>query len=448
MSSMKVGYGRKDITPSPGIPLGGYGNTEKRLSNNVLDPLYVTCIAFEDETGTRALVFTEDLVHGGSTMNTEIRPAVSKATGIPMDFIHMSATHTHAGPDVRAGRESGVPAMQGYMDFYCEQMVKAAEEALEDLKPASLQTASVDTKGLNFVRVYLMEDGTYAGPNSGNLRQPAVAHEADADTLLQMAKITRDGCKDILLCNFGVHQTNTGEQWRGDVSADCAGALRAELEREMDCLVAYFTGACGDVTPLSIIEGEMAVPKGDHLAHGKVLAGYAMEAAKNWKDASFGIIRSAACTREYPVNHTTDHMVPQAQEIHELFLASPDRQPINKLAREKYGMSSVYHAGAILKRAKLPESLPVTISAISVGDLAFAFAPYEMYATNGIEIRTGSPYAMTMVLTSADEGLDGYMPTKLAFSHGGYASDTCKFMPGIGEELVGEFLDMLKAMKG
>lgn len=444
MSTMKVGYGRREITPPQGIPLGGYGNTEKRLSQTVLDPLYVTCIAFEDEEGTRALVFTVDLVHGGSTVNTEIRPAVSRETGVGMEFIHMSATHTHAGPDVRAGRASGIPAMQDYMDYYCEQTVKAAREAIADLKPACLQLARTQTKGLNFVRVYLMADGTYAGPNAGNLKQPAVAHEAEADTLLQMARITRAGCKDILLCNFAVHQTNTGEQWRGDVSADCAGAFRAELERELDCRVAYFTGACGDVVPASRIEGEMAVPLNDHLAHGKALAGYAVEAARNWENASFGPIRAAECTREHAVNHTTDHMVPQAREIHELFLAAEDRQPINKLAREKYGMSSVYHAGAILRRAGMPESLPITLSAISAGDLAFAFAPYEMYAANGVEIRQGAPFAMTMVLTSADEGLDGYIPTALAFSHGGYASDTCKFMPGIGEELTGELITMLK----
>ena len=48
---LSVGFGRADITPMERVPLAGYGNTSRRISTTVLDPLYATCAAFRsDET--------------------------------------------------------------------------------------------------------------------------------------------------------------------------------------------------------------------------------------------------------------------------------------------------------------------------------------------------------------------------------------------------------------
>ena len=63
--NMKVGYARTDITPQEAVPLAGYGNTSDRLSEVILDPLYATCIAFENEAGEKALVYTVDLINAG-----------------------------------------------------------------------------------------------------------------------------------------------------------------------------------------------------------------------------------------------------------------------------------------------------------------------------------------------------------------------------------------------
>ena len=46
-----VGYARVDMTPQQPIPLKGYGNTIRRVSGPVLDPLYATCVAITDAEG-------------------------------------------------------------------------------------------------------------------------------------------------------------------------------------------------------------------------------------------------------------------------------------------------------------------------------------------------------------------------------------------------------------
>lgn len=437
---MNVGYSRVDITPQESVPLGGYGNSSGRMSEKVLDPLYATCIAFVNEAGEKALVYTVDLINAGVTTTTEVRPEISRVTGVPVDHIQVSGTHSHAAPDMLNSAEESIIR---YLEFYKERMVQAAVEALADIKPAALHLTRAITERLNFVRHYLMADGTYAGPNFGNHNQPYVGHETDADPEMQLARITREGGKDIVLCNFGVHQTNTGGQLKHDISADIAGAMRAEYEACDDCHFAYFTAACGNVNPVSNILEENIVPSHDHITHGKKLAEYALKARDSYVPASFGAIRGKAVDCVQAINHTTDHLVPQATEVWSLYTSTNDRALANTLGKEKYGFSSVYQANAIINRSKMPQSDTVTINALTVGDLAFAVAPYEMYDTNGKEIKTGSPFKMTFVLTLGNQQSMGYFPTKLSFEHGGYAPDTCRFKPGIGEDISAAFVKLL-----
>ena len=64
---------------------------------------------------------------------------------------------------------------------------------------------------------------------------------------LQMLKFVREGGKDIVLCNFGIHQTNSGGAQKFDISADIAGAMREEYEANDDCWFAYFTKTASEV---------------------------------------------------------------------------------------------------------------------------------------------------------------------------------------------------------
>ena len=40
------------------------------------------------------------------------------------------------------------------------------------------------------------------------------------------------------------------------------------------------------------------------------------------------------------------------------------------------------------------------------------------------------------------------MPDELAFDNVGYEGNSCRFVRGTAEQLVGEYLEMLKEMKG
>ena len=93
-----VGFGREDITPEDSVPLSGYGNVLYRMSARVLDPLYSTCVALQDENGERLLIFQLDIINTGASLTDSIRYSVEKATGVPGDHMLINATHTHSGP--------------------------------------------------------------------------------------------------------------------------------------------------------------------------------------------------------------------------------------------------------------------------------------------------------------------------------------------------------------
>ena len=66
-----------------------------------------------------------------------------------------------------------------------------------------------------------------------------------------------------------------------------------------------------------------------------------------------------------------------------------------------------------------------------------------MFDTNGVEVKRGSPFETTFVLSCAGGNYD-YIPSMLAFPHGGYEVFRCRYVKGTAEQLVDGFLSMLK----
>ena len=438
MSTIKLGYARMDITPLEPVPLRGYGNTSVRIHENVLDPLYATCLSFQDEKGETALIFAMDLCSLVPAYADSIREELCAAVGLAPERILCSCTHNHSSPDPANTEQPTIPR---YIEYLKNQMIAAAKASLADMKPATAQIGRIHTNGMNFVRRYVMADGTYAGDNYGRFKDNPIAfHESEVDNCLQLVKFTREGGKDVVIANFQMHPHRTGGYKKPDVSADITGAMRKAYEEKTGALFAYFTGGSGNVNGHSRIKTENVTP--DYQAHGAAMAEYALKVT--FRDAKLGELKAASKRLEAPINHDTDPLLPQAKEVAELWKESKDYEVCKPLL-EKYGLNSVYQAMAIVARVSLPETLQIPMWTLSIGDVAFVGAPYEMFDTNGQQIKDASPFKMTFVLTCTNEGFS-YMPSKLGFAHGGYSADNCRFKPGIGEMLAENYIELLESM--
>jgi hypothetical protein len=433
-----VGYSKQDITPKESVPLRGSGNTSMRMSQGVLDYLYVTCTALTDEKGTTALLFTIDNSGSQAQVITPIREKVSKETGVPVELISVSATHTHSGPDLVNGKED---SMRTYRRQLQDQMLLAAKEALADRLPATMEIATVETENMTFVRRYFLENGTLAGENYGDFKSSPIArHETEADNNMQLIRFRRSGGKDVLLANFQAHPTRVlaDPACHKEISADFVGIFRSEVERNLDCHVAYFTGASGNLRVLSRIKEENR--SNDYKEHGKLLAEYVQQAV--YTPAATGDICVLLQTYVGRVNHSEDHLLVYASQVFAYWQETNDKEGSEAMGRPN-GIESPHHAGAIVAKAKLGETMSFEISVLSIGNVGFVMTPYEMFDTNGMEIKTGSPFPMTFVLTCTNDSLV-YVPSALGYQNGGYEVHQARLVPGSGEELAQQYIIMLQ----
>ena len=430
----RVGYGKANITPDGPVGMGGYGRSDQRISTGVLSYLYVTCVAISDADDNTLLLYGMDLCAPGDAYR--FRDNVAAATGVPADNIVMSASHTHSAPDYTVQ----TAGQGGALNKLKEGLVEAAETAMEDRKPAKMFGGAIDTKGMNFVRHYVCNDGSYCGDNFGSAASGLAGHASEADPQLQMIKFTREGDNDVYIANFQTHPHQTGGSSKYDLSADVVGEFRLNMEEALDCEIAYFTGAGGNINSRSRIDEENATA--DFRAWGKKMADYAQKV--EYKELATGKVQASRMTYQGQINHADDAFAAICRDLRTRW----DKGEITYAEVTTLGaehgihLNSPYHAGAVASRASMGNYSEFDISAYSFGDVGFVAAPYEMFDTNGKYIKETSPFAMTIVAELAN-GSNGYFPSEFAFGYGGYEVDTTKYVCGTAEELADSFVSML-----
>ena len=428
-SKLLIGFGRRDITPEESIPLAGIGNTSQRMSTNVRDNLYTTCVAFTDADGETALMFNSDLISAKPAETDALREMVEKELGVPGNRVMLSCTHSHSVPDTGNTEKDCIPRYRALM---LNAQLEAAKEALADRKPAQMFIGRTTAERLNFIRHYVLDENG----------KPC-AHTAEADPQLQMVKIVREGGEDILMMNWQAHPCLSSTLDRYCVSADYIGEVRSFLEDKFGCKFIFFQGAAGNHNVRSKIKGEC--PTMDPKLYGALLGYRAMVALTELKPISPGKVRSTETVLTLDIDHTEDHMVPKAETVRDYWVKTNDRKATDAMAKP-LGMNSPYHAGAILRRAKMPASREMTICSVAVGELAFTCAPYEMFCDNGQFIKGNSPFEATFVVSCCNQ-VNAYLASKLAFDYGCYEKDNRNFVRGTAEKVADAFVEQLRALK-
>ena len=444
---MKAGFARVDITPEFSVPLGGYGDEERRMSQVNLDPLYATCVAVSDGEN-KVLFYHLDLTGCKSEVADYCKAEIEKTYGIPRQNIFFTVTHTHSAPALNCGME----CITKYINEVLQPgILAAAGPALEDLEEAELYIGSGKTDGLNFVRRYLLSDGTYGGDNFGDFKKNnIVAHETEADPTMQVLRWKRRTKKDILMVNWQAHPHRTGGFRKFELSSDLIEHFRKTVEASNKYLFAYYQGCSGNLNTHSRLASENTYRTPDYYAddnkayktHGRCLGQTCFDIVENkMRPVKAGKIRTLEKVFEGPVNHAWDNKVDDAKRVTSLWKDGKSDEA-RALALE-LGFNSVYHCNAVITRSTMPETISYKIYAASFGDFAFVASPNELYDTTGIYLKNSSPFEMTFVCGYTNAHGAGYMPTTKAFAHGGYGCDTCRFPAGTAEKLADAMLGLL-----
>ena len=434
VQGLQAGFGREKITPSDNVYLQG-GDWKNRMSTGKLDYQYVTCVALKNGD-TTVLLYTMDFKVATDNFVDPAKIFVNGATGVPQENILFNATHTHSAPAIRYNWDG----VEKYRNFFYEAAAKAGEAALADLAPAEIYAGGVQTENMTFVRHYVDAQGNVVLRSDPSL----VGHYKEADQELQLVKLTRaaEDKKDILLMSFPTHATfNEGGK---DMSADFPGPTRDHIEANSDCLVAYFMGAAGDQTPDSVAPGVADIS--DYREYGKKLGQYALDAMDSLKKVEGDGVAVNARSFTAPTNKKNVDKIEAAQQVKSLIDQYGSSSPQVQDALKEHGFATYLEATWTITRARLDPTMTMELKTLSVGDLSFVLAPYEMFGQHGADIKAQSPYDNTFVITCA-EGSFNYIASTEAFDYNSYESYCCYFEQGTGEKLVTEFVDMLTQMK-
>lgn len=419
---LKVGFGRADITPSESVPLAGYGNTRQRMSTGTHseeDRITVTSIAVSDGENTNIIV-TMDLLRTPTLWLAMVQQAVEEKLGVPAEHVVMSATHTHAAPDA-GDEEPADTSWQGYalnkntpyFTLWMNAVMQAIETSLQDLSEVEqTKTASHRVQGMNWIRHWRYSDGTMAGTNFQGSGGVVMGFPRDTDQELQLIRFVRADKKDVVMLNWQGHPLFAPEtadsQARYKISADAPGVVRRYLEeQDPDCLVAYYSGAMGNVQTKSTMRSVRLKWKASNelYSYGEKLGEYALEAMKNMDVAQTGAVRS------------------------------------------------VRQQNAVFSR-DYKFSIDVEQDAITIGDsIAFVTAGYEIFDQSALDVKNASPYETTFVLsvTQWHEYMPTWETTKYTLIPNGrdaYEVKPVQFneVPGTAEDLTDGMIGLLDVL--
>ena len=255
-----VGFARYNISPEPGVGLAGFGTEDTRLSEKVLDELYVTCTAVSDGEET-LLLFSVDSMKSSESAWKLLSQKIEKELGIPQKNIIINATHSHSVPSIS---HSHHPTMRNYMQRFYAQALECAKTAVADLDKATVKIGRTYADNLNFVRRYIEVNGV-------------TVHETEADNEMQIIYFERENQKDVVLMNWQSHYC--GGMANTAVSADWVCGFRRNTETKLEVYSMFLQGAGGNLVCTGTLPGEYTPES--YMTHGVRLSDTLLAAVPN-----------------------------------------------------------------------------------------------------------------------------------------------------------------------
>lgn len=443
--NLLVGYGKVNISPTESVPLAGYGSTEKRMSNGKKSELYEIAVAITTPDGETGIIISADICNIDAETTAKIRQGIQAECGVPADNVIISSIHQHSTVDMT---NSKVPSAARYRDeIFIPGGVEAAKLAMANRAPATVQYATVVTEGMNFIRHYLMNDGTYTGPNFGDRSSGYKDYAGTIDPTMLLIKFVREGettvdgkkARNIILANFQGHPLLGASSTDPNFHSDAPGVFRDTVAEKQDAEVIYISGASGNVALSSQIKEDMKSTT-DFKQYGMDLAKYANSKNVEYTDLELSAVKATKVKYTGATNHDEDHLLEKAEKVWAEFQKTEDDSIFRK-----NGFESRYHCSLLISHANLPPTKSMDLFAISFGDLAFIGAPYEMFCETGTNIKAASPFKTTVVCYIAN-GSNGYLPTEQAWDFYCYERHNSSFTRGTAELCEAEFIKMLNGL--
>jgi hypothetical protein len=414
---LKAGAFAMNVTPEA-FPISVNGGMSDRQATKANDPLHARCLVLDDGKTKLAVVVVDSCMVPRELMD-EAKKRASAKTGIPVENMLISATHTHTAPTSTGVFQSDPDA--GYVKFLTAKIAEGIERAHANRVPAEAGWAVVQEPSELHNRRWRMKPGVKnpdpfgratdrvkmnPGYQNPGLLEPAGPIDPDVSVL---SVRTADGKPLALLANYSLHYVGDLPPLSADYYGVFAGRIGSLIGADDKFVGIMSNGTSGDVN--NVDYANPAPLRGQPGDRCRAVAEKVAQAAKKAYDA---------------VKHRRDLTLAAATEELELKVRKPDEAELKRArdilakaqGRTLKGLDEVYARESVLI-AKYPDTVKLRLQALRVGELGIAAIPCEVFTEIGLAIKKNSPLKPTFTIELAN-GYNGYLPTPAQHKLGGY----------------------------
>jgi len=416
----RAGAFAMDVTPTK-FPISVNGGMQDRQIASAHDPLHARCLVLDDGSVRIALVVVDSCMIPRELLD-DAKARASKRTGIPVERMLISATHTHSAPTVGGVFQSEPD--RDYIAFLTERIAQGIEKANANLAPARIGWGVARNDKQVFNRRWHMQPGTIAEDpfgrttdlvkmNPGYLHKGLVKPAGPIDPEIVFLSVqTPDGRPVALLANYSLHYVGGVRNLSADyfgAFADRMAQLLKATKRDPPFVGIMSNGTSGDINNVNYAAA--APMKREEYEQIRVVA---------------NSVADSVMEVYAKVEHKPWVSLAMAERELELGVRLPDAADLKRaqgiLDEAKGGqlktLAQIYARETVLL-AKYPKTVRMKLQAIRVGDLGIAAIPCEVFVEIGLEIKKKCPLKQAFTIELAN-GYNGYLPTPAQHKLGGY----------------------------
>ena len=411
-AGLKAGTATIDVTPEK-FPVLVNGMFTERVATAALDRLHARALVLDDGSTRLAIVVVDSCMMPREFLD-KAKDLASKPSGIVVENMCISATHTHSAPAVMGCL--GCDADPVYPAFLQAQIVRAITQAAKNLVPAKAGWAVTHAPNHTFNRRWILRSDRVRNDPFGNPTVRAMMHPGYQnpdfigpsgpvdDSLSLLALRTLDDKPLAVLANFSMHYFGSGI-----VSSDYFGLFCDKLAKRIDAnsppWIALSQGTSGDLMWM-----DYGKPKSD-----MTIDRYADELAEI-AFAAFGKIEYKA---DVPLQMKETKLTLKRRVPDEKRLEWAKKRLAALQGKKPTEQTDIYAREAIFLHEEPKRELK--LQAIGIGKSGIYCIPNEVFALTGALLKEISGLQPTVVIELAN-GAEGYIPPRDQHALGGYTA--------------------------
>jgi neutral ceramidase len=418
---LRAGAATVNITPALGVSLSG-PIMQIGPATYVHDELHARCLALDDGVTRLAIVICDATMISREIFD-RAKAIVQQDTGLPLNRMLMAATHSHSVPRVIGISDAELD--KEYERFLTRRIADSVRMAIHNLAPARIGWGSGSKPELVSNRRWFMKPGTIPPnpfgerhdrvqmhPPLGSPNRVKPAGPVDPEAFVVSVQHA-DGRPLALLANYSLHYA--GGFVNGHVSADYFGVFAERIKEllapgwmDPPFVGIMSNGTCGDITAVAAQAGSPPAPPYSLMRElAFELAGEVHRVARQitYRDDVRLAVRESDL--ELGVRKPDDARLAWARG---LWAKAQGKQNLTR---------SEIHAREAILLSRFPGTVKIRLQTLSVGALAIAAVPCEVFAETGLAIKRADPLKPVFIIELAN-GYYGYLPTAQQHEWGGY----------------------------